>query len=162
MEVDYKIKTFSGKTEEFQGWKSRFTALMGIKDLVYLLKGKKYPPTGFSNLKSKEQAKIESDNFKIWSFLSLMVVDDVRNKVIQHEGNGVVAFWELVDIYEQQDMLYKVNLRIQLTRTRLREDGDMDEYLNTINQIVTDIKKSSANSLPDEDVIGCFILKKLK
>jgi hypothetical protein len=117
-----RLKKFNGSQENYHIWRRDFNSTMVLKDLGYITTAKKLP-TGKD---STETDKINSDNLKVYSYLSLTLDSQSAAQIeLTCPGDGFEALKQISDKYEKKSLLHSTNLRIELADIRLEEGGDM-------------------------------------
>ena len=75
------------------------------------------------------------------------------------EDSGTEAWNTLNDFFDRKDVFTIGNLRSELERTKLREDDDLEDFINKIETLTRRIrKKEGATALTDLTVIG-YVLR---
>ena len=138
MESNLKEIIFSGKTEDYRRWSSRFLAYATMKGWNEVLTGglavpdynKQLDPTN-----DTEEIKARKYNSEAYSMLilscgddpSFNVVDTAKTRALPY-GDAKKAWEDLKDAYEPKDQLTEVELLQAFYECKLTDDMNPDEW----------------------------------
>lgn len=133
-----KYLSFSGKSEDFPAWSTRFLAYMQTKGLYKTAIGKDdVSKTGY-----------EEHNNSVWCHLALCL-DETSLLYIRHDcvktdgsGDGAKAWKMLKERFSSVEKPTVISIMGQLARLEMKPDEPLDEYCIKCQQLVNRLKEA--------------------
>jgi len=158
MEEDTKVKRFSGKPEDYTLWKREFLAKLTIRDLA------KYLQSPFPGVVDpKDNVAVASHIRKLgktYSYIMLAVDERTADAIeVSTKLGDAPTAWKVVrDLFERTDTLSMANARAELYKTKLEEEGDIEEYLSSIHKLKNQIRAGEGqDAITDGAVISVIL-----
>ena len=154
-----KLPKFSEKVEDFTSWRREFKNTMVVLDLDSLLE--KDSQVALKNLVDTYRMTDEEGarlNSKFFSILSLSMDPETAETIenTKCNGNGIMAWKVILQIYESKNLLRMSHLRHKLSMTTLAEDGNLSEYISKIRILVRQLREGG-DAIGDRTLITTII-----
>ena len=178
-----KLLTYTGKTQDFPIWSTRFGAMMQTKGLYKSLLGTEEQPNepaplanGASNDEKKNQkvlkdayekevADIKKKRNNVWCHLAL-ILDATTLKLMRHDcvgddgiGDGAKAWKLLQDRFQSVETPTAVTLVAQHARLQLEDAEDLDRFFIRGQEFLTRLQE--AGEAVSESLFNALVLNGL-
>ena len=181
--MDLKLAAFSGKSEDFPAWSTKFVALIHTKGLFRTVMGNDDLPEAEHTLPESQNAyqqaaydakmqkravliKQRKDNRNTaWSHLALMLNNTtlmyIKNDCVCSDGygDGTKARKLLQEKFCSVERTTKVSLVGQLAKLRLESEEDLDDYFVRSQELMT--RLSEAGEVITDTLFNALVINAL-
>lgn len=148
-----KLNLTTLNSNNFTNWKCRMEYVLKAKKLFIVI-GKKGKVAVLHTDKYKRNFEHKDDRVKS---LITQYVDDSQLEYIRNKSTAYEMWRALEKEHERKGIPGQLSLRRKLLETKMSETGDLEEYLNSFDKVLVELRAAGAE-INEKDVIWNLLM----